>query len=281
MKKPNNKNLKLTKILRKSFTELFTFWRPISLVVGVYAVLYVVIILGLNILPSAQDLQDQVTGYIGESAGSFARSLVLITVSITNNSQSDATSLLQFLLFLIASLALIWTLRKLQLLKKISITEAYYSGTATLIPVTLVSIMLILCIIPVGLGGIILATASQSGGGAEIIVASLFTGLCLFVTAYLFAVYWPAFYIASLPGTKPIFAMRKSAEITKKLRIKLLIKIILILISLFVIFFAVLIPIALLVPYIVPVSAFALLFFYFAFMHVFLYTTYRGLIDES
>lgn len=273
--------IKLLTIYKKTYIELTTFWRPITLVVLIFAALYSLLIIGLNFLPSLQDLQDQVSNYVGESAGNLVRAFTLVAISVTNNTQSDATSLLQFLVFIIASLALVFTLRKVQQLKKVKITEAYYQGNSNLIPVTLVTIMLIICLVPVGLGGVVLSTGLQYyASGIELFAVSAISGMLLLVSAYLLAIWWPAFYIASLPGTKPLAAMRAARNITKYQRFKILGIFSLTIVILFIIFFTILIPLAIVLPIIVPASAYILFFIYFAIIHAMLFTIYRSLIDE-
>lgn len=285
-KKKSKKNKKTVKpvklpsswaLTKKSWFEISTFWRPLLGVSMVYAVLYFILVMGLSFSTSVQESSIYGTSKLGDAFSSvFA---VFSTSSLTGNSGSDATVLVQFILFIAASMAIVWSLRKLQALKKIKMRDAYYKGTATLIPTILVSFILVATLLPVVSGSSLLATALQNGGtGTEIAVVTVISGLLLLFSCYLFAMFWPAFYIVSLPDTKPFQALRSSMKVTKKRRFAIIRKALVINILMILLIFFVLLPIALVLPSIIPVISFLLLFVIFGIMHVYLYTLYRSLL---
>ena len=264
-------------LIKKTWFEGTTFWRPLTGLLIIYALLYFVLVMGLSFSSYLQNPLSTSTGGLSKTLSTIFA--VINTNSLTDGTQSDATVLIQFLLFLIASLAFIWTLRKLQALKKIKLRDAYYQGTSTLIPVILVSMVLILTVLPAIAGSAILATALQSGAsGIETLIVSLISGLLLLLSLVLFVMLWPAFYIVSLPQTRPMQAIRAAAKVTKKHRFAILRKMIMLAILSFVLLFIILLPIALAVSVIVPEVAFVLLFIVFGFCHVYLYTLYRSLL---
>jgi hypothetical protein len=170
-------------------------------------------------------------------------------------------------------------LRKLQGLKQIKWRDAYYQGTATFIPTILVCVVLVILLIPAIISGSLLATALQlSPSAAELTVVGAITALLLFLSALLFIMYWPAFYIVSLPQTRPIQALRSARKVTKRRRLAILRKTIMWLIVCFVTAIILLLPIAMIIPAIVSYWAFALLFVIFGFSHVYFYNLYRSLL---
>jgi hypothetical protein len=283
-KKPNKKKISAKSaklpsswaLTKKTWFEVSTFWRPLLGISMVYAVLYFILVMGLSFSTSVQESSIYGTSKVGDAFSSvFA---VFSTGSLTGNSGSDATILVQFILFLVASMAFVWSLRKLQALKKIKMRDAYYKGTATLIPTIIVSFILVATLLPVVGGSSLLATALQNGGtGTEIAIVTAISGVLLLLSCYLFAMFWPAFYIVSLPDTKPFQALRSSMKVTKKRRFAIIRKAIVIDILMVLLIFFVLLPIALVLPSLIPVISFLLLFVIFGIMHIYLYTLYRSL----
>jgi hypothetical protein len=264
-------------LVKKTWFEYSTFWRSLLGISIVYAFLYFVLVMGLSFSTSLQDTYITGSGKLGDAFSSVFSAFG--SSSLAGNSGSDATVLVQFLLFLIASMAFIWSLRKLQALKKIKMREAYYYGTSALIPTILVSFVLIATLLPVVAGSSLLAAALQNGGtSAEILIVSVISGLLLLISGYLFAMYWPAFYIVSLPDTKPIQALKSAMKVTKKRRFAIIRKTLVLAILMLVLIFVVLLPVALILSSAVPIVAFLLMFFVFGIAHVYMYTLYRSML---
>ncbi len=281
-KEPKAKNqpqsvkvVKLRTLLKQSWLELSTFWRQLAGITALYAILYFIFVMGLSVTASFQSTIDA-------STSRFTQASTALSDAFTNlygGTQSDATVLVQVLLFLIASLAMIWALRKLQALKKITIRDAYYQGNAQFIPVLLVSIVLVLTLLPAVLGSGILSVGLQAGGtGLEIVIISIIAVLLLFIAILLFAMIWPSFYIASLPKMRPIQAMKSALVLTKKRRLAIVRKLLFLVLMGVVFTILVLLPFALIAPITVPYAAFAVLFIFFLYGQVYLYELYRSLL---
>ncbi len=283
-KKVNNKEkVKLPKLpstwalTKKTWFEVSTFWRPLLGVTIIFAILYFALVLGLNLSTSWQDeltlADSQIGGVFGLAFGALYSSGLGSSVS------SDSTTLIQILLIVLASMAFVWTLRKLQGLKQIKWRDAYYQGTAAFIPTILVCVVLTLVLIPAIISSSLLSTALQLGPSAsEITIIGAITVLLLLLSASLFIMYWPAFYIVSLPQTRPIQALRSARKVTKRRRLAILRKSIMWLIICIVMVLILLLPIAIIIPAIVSYWAFALLFVLFGFSHVYFYNLYRSLL---
>lgn len=262
-------------IAKKTWQELAAFWRPLAGVTLTYAVLYFIFVMSFSINNNVQEI-------ISSTAGKLPQAFVVVTDTLFtsyNGSQSDATTLLQMLLFLTAALALLWTLRRLQNLQSVTIREAYYEGPARIVPVIIVSLLLMLTSIPALFGSSILGFVTQSSSSlAEFIIAVIFALVMIFISILLFVTYWPAFYIVTLPNIRPIKALRMAAEVTKKNRLSILRKFVLfgIFAMLFIVILA--LPIALVLPAIVPYVMYFVLFALFMVMQVYLFVLYRSLV---
>lgn len=277
-KKPKVKPPKIISVislLRKTWLELSTFWRPLAGITFVYAALYLLFVMGLSVTTNIQSQIDTSTSKLSQATAS-----IVDAVSNTySGAQSDATVLVQVVLFLIAALATIWALRKLQALKAVTIRDAYYQGPAQFVSVLLVSLVLVFTLLPALLGTSILGIVLQAGGAAlEITIISAIALLLLFLSAYLFTMFWPAFYIASLPGTRPMQALKSALSVTKKRRLSIMRKLLALVFLVIVAVLLLLLPFGLLTPALIPYIVYVVLFIVFMYTQVYLYELYRSLL---
>jgi hypothetical protein len=272
---------KTSQILKTSWLDISTFWRMIAGVLAVYAVLNFIFVVSISILPTNEVLEAEITTYLGASAGRIIDSFTLVGISLLNIS-SPSNTVLQVVLFIIASMALIWTIRKLRGLQKITIRQAYYEGPANIIPLVLVVVMLLCTLIPASLASTLLVYALPVVGTAvEFSVLYAIAGALVLLTIYWTLVWWPAFYISMLPGTKPIAAMRAAAALTKKRRLKIWGRIVLLGLLLVSLFFIVVLPISIIYQRIVPLFVYITVTVLFGLGHILFFNLYRSLIDES
>jgi hypothetical protein len=263
-------------LVKNTLFEVITFWRPLLAILAVYAVIYFVFVLGLSLSNNSQDLMtggSKIGDALNVAFGQFFGGVLIGTAA------SDTTLVVQFILFLVASLAFIWTLRKLQGLKKIKIKDAYYLGNAALIPVIIISLVLILTFIPALIGSTILTVSIQSASTLlETVIVSVLAFVLLMLSLYLFVMFWPAFYIVTLPKNYPLGALKASIKITKKRRLLLLRKIFLWFVLLPIVMFVLLVLGALIWEAVVPSLAFILFLASFGLSHAYLYMLYRELL---
>ena len=272
---------KTSQVLKTSWLDISTFWRMIAGVLTVYAVLNFIFVVSFSLLPTNEALEADIATYLGASAGRVIDSFTLVGISLLNIS-SPSNTVLQVVLFIIASMALIWTIRKLRGLQKITIRQAYYEGPANIIPLLLVSAMLLCTLIPASLASTLLIYALPITGTAlEFSIIYIIAGALVLLTLYWTLVWWPAFYISMLPSTKPIAAMRAAAALTKKRRFRIWGRIILIGLLLTVLFFVIVLPLSIVYQRIVPLAVYITLTVLFGLGHILFFNLYRSLIDES
>lgn len=262
-------------LLRQTWLELSTFWRTLVGITVVYAALYFVFVMGLSITSGLQVSVDTTQSRLGQAFDSIFTSIS----TISSQAQTDATVLVQMLLFVIASLAIVWALRKLQALKKITIRDAYYQGSSQIIPVLLVSAVLLLTLIPAVIGSSIVSVVLQTASvGIEILIVGIVAGLLLLTSVVLFTMFWPAYYIVSLPQTRPIQALKSAKAITKKRRLSIIRKLLVLGLLVLICGLLVVLPIAIIVPGLAQYAVYIVLFAAFLFAQVYLYELYRGLL---
>jgi hypothetical protein len=164
-------------------------------------------------------------------------------------------------------------------LQKVSVRDAFYEGSARIIPVIIVSFWLLILFIPAVLGSGLLGFALQaSASSLESIVAISSSLLLILVSFWLFAVYWPAFYIVTLPNMYPLKSLRSAANLTKKHRLSILRKFVLLGIFSFLFVTLFVLPVALVLPIIVPYYLYIVIFALFMISQVYLFELYRGLM---
>jgi len=274
----------LWKHLSMTRQDIVTFWPSMLGVIFVYALVYAVTVIGLNfVIPSFNDSTNS-TGVLAseQNVDSLTKAVDSISNSLTFISGDQSSTLVQFILFLVASLAFMWVLRKIRKLQKVKISEAYYQGTAQFIAMFLLIIWFVLFLIPVSIGTTILSVGlSASTTALEISIISIISVLLFALTVWLYARYWPSFYIISLPGMRPINALKNASSLTKKYRLNITIQVFgFVMITLFLVILAIL-PLAFILPVVVPYWVYTLMFIIFATTHTFLFSIYRSLVGEK
>lgn len=194
-------------------------------------------------------------------------------------SSTETNSALQSILFIIASLAVIWALRQLLAGEKVTVKQAYYLGMTPLVPFILLLFVIILQLLPMTIGAAILGIVSTGAFGvaATLVFAAAFLLLATW-SIYMLSCSVIALYIVTLPEMRPRQALRSAKRLILGRRLSVMRRImflpLLILLALAVIF----IPILLIIP---PLAA--PLFFIFSGLsvfvsHTYLYNLYRRLL---
>lgn len=268
-------------LAKAAWLDISSFWRSLGTILIVYAVFNLLFVASISLLPSNQALQDELTNYIGGSAGRVLDSIVLVSISVINIS-SPGNTLLQVLLIIVTSMAFVWALRKLRGLQKISVRQAYYEGPSNIIPVLFTCLLLLLTVLPASLGSTLLLYALPIvGTTVELIVVYSISGGLMALSLYWLMVWWPAIYISMLPAATPFASMRAAAILTKRNRLRILQRFIVIFFVFIVTFLCIVIPIALIWQRLVPMTVYIVLIVLFGVWHVVSFNIYRSLVDES
>ena len=261
-----------------TYNELVTFWRSFVGVVFVYGFVYIILVIGFVFL-SPTSIKDNLVD-LPEGLALIDKAYLSLYSSIDFFSGDQASQLIQFFLFVIASLAFIWTLRKVRQLKKVKIAEAYYSGTAQIVPLILTIVLLFIFLIPLSLGSSIAATGLNLASSVlETTLIIVISSLLAFVSLWLMARYWSAFYIISLPNMRPLESLSKSAKLTKGNRLKISLQVLWFSLISLIIFGLIIFLFGISLPLVTPYIFVFLMFVLFAWAHTFMFSIYRSLVD--
>lgn len=267
-------------IFKAAWLDLSSFWRALVGITLVYAILYFVFVASFGLLPSSDVIQADIESVVGENAGRVLGSTALVGVSIFDVTAASNT-LLQLLLFLVASSSLIWAVRRQRGLKKIRVLQSYYEGPSNLIALIVTVLLIFLTLIPSAIASAILGFGLPiAGSGIEVAVLYAIALLFIIWTLYMLSVWWPAFYIAMLPGTRPIASMRAARKLTKHRRAKITGRVLIIIIALISTFVVVVFPVALIWQRIIPLTVYLTVMAIFCIGNILLFNLYRSIIDE-
>lgn len=245
----------------------------------VYGLLSLLLVRGLGAGVDVAQLRDQLSNQV---AGSFAAYVQLL--GNTADSTNPSAGSYQLILFIIATLALVWALRRVTAGERVSVKDAYYRGMHPLIPFVLVVLVIALQLLPALIGMSVYQLVVLTGiaaTGFEVVLWGLGALVLALVSMYLVVPSIMALYIVTLPGMTPILALRTARRLVKGRRWTVLRKML---------FFPVvallaagigMVPFILIVPVVAGWLLFALGFVGVATGHVYFYNLYQRLLHEQ
>lgn len=252
-------------------------------ILAVYMVLQLILVRGLNSGVSVNDISDSVNEKFGDSS-SLTKAVATFTAYVSSSDTGiSQTSSMQPILFVISSLATIWTLRKVLAGKAVSVKQAFYRGPAPIVPFILLLLLMLIQLLPFLIGGTILTKAVLTGvaiGGIEkgilLVIFLLTASWSLYlITASLFGL-----FIVSLPEESPLHAYRAAKDLVAGRRLQLVRKILFLPIILLISLAVILIPLILVAKILVEpiydlfnIAAIIIAYIYF-------FTLYKELLGE-
>jgi hypothetical protein len=257
-------------------------WRTLGGIVLVYLILNIVFASGISNVSTAfstikADLQANGGHNLAKAAGGFAS-----LVGSAGASGSSTGSTLQSVLFVIESLVIIWALRHLLSEQVISVKQAYYKAMSPLIPFLLVIFVIIIQLLPVTIGAAVFAAIVTSvfPGTA---LASVLSAIALILLAawslYMASSSIFARYIVTLPDMQPRQALHSAKDLVSFRRLIVIRKILFLPLLIFVVMGVIIVPLILWAPAIVPAAFYILSMLAVLFVHTYLYSLYRGMLE--
>jgi hypothetical protein len=264
----------------RSYTTIRNNWRVLGGIVLVYLLLNVIFASGIsNVSSSFSSIKSDINGHgIGRALGGF---LGLIGSSGASGSATGGT--LQSILFVLESLVIIWALRHLLSDQKITVKQAWYNSMTPLIPFLLVILVIIIQLLPVTIGAVVLSVVSQSvfvNSGLASAVSIIALVLMAIWSAYMICSSIFAFYIVTLPQMQPRQALRSAKELVVFRRLLVLRKILFLPVVVLVVMAAIIVPLILWATWFVPYAFYILSMLAILFVHTYLYSLYRSLLDD-
>lgn len=260
------------------------YWRPLGGIMLIYLVLNIVFASGISNISQTFDSikNDLNTGgghALWRAAGGFGA-----LVGSAGASTSPTGSALQSMLFVTVSLVVIWALRHLLSGQAISIKLAYYRAMAPLTPFLLVILMIIIQLLPMTLGGVILAAVATSvftSATAATVVTTIIFLLLAAWSIYMVSASIFALYIVTLPDMLPRQALRAAGDLVRFRRLAVIRKVLFMPVFILVVMGLIVVPLILYAKPVVPVAFYILSTLAILFAHTYLYSLYRELINEG
>lgn len=239
----------------------------------IYAVLFFVLVQGFG-SNGATNVQD-VT--VSNSVSQFGG--LLSSVGAASNQNNAAY---QTILLIILSLVLIWALRQTYAKKgPFKAKQAYYQSTGSLIPFAVVVFVLGLELIPFMIGAGLYATVVSNGLAVSALEQAIW--LLVFVvlagvSTWLLSGSVLALYIASLPDSRPLAALKDAKRLVKGRRWSMIRKLLFLPVALFVVALVLILPFLLWLPGLASPAFFLVGLVVLTLGHSYLYCVYRELL---
>jgi hypothetical protein len=270
------------KLTAQVFGALAKYWKPLGGIVLVYLLLNIVFASGISNVSSAFDsikinLNASGSYGLGHAASGFAS-----LVGSAGASGSSTGSALQSVLFVLESLVIIWALRHLLSGQMVSVKQAYYKAMTPLIPFLLVILVIIIQLLPVTIGATVLAAIATSvfaGSSAATVISVIAFVLLAAWSIYMVSASTFALYIVTLPDMQPRQALRSAKELVKFRRLAVIRKVFFLPLLVLVVMGVVIVPLILYASAFVPAVFYVLSMLAILFVHTYLYSLYRGLIE--
>jgi hypothetical protein len=278
--KPIVGSFKLTWRVLQIFRQ---YWKTLGGIVLVYLILNIIFASGIsNVNTTFSDIKNDLNTGGGQAlwhaAGGFGA-----LVASSGDSSTTTCSALKSMLFVIESLVIIWALRHLLSGQDISVKLAYYRSMTPLIPFLLVVFMVIIQLLPLTLGGIILAAVASSVFTSTTIATIFTTIVFLILTAwsiYMVSASIFALYIVTLPDMLPRQALKAANDLVRFRRLPVIRKVLFMPLFILAVMAAVIIPLIVYAKFIVPVAFYTLSMLAILFIHTYLYSLYRELLND-
>lgn len=257
-------------------------WKPLGGIVLVYLLLNIVFASGISNVSTAFDnikinLNASNSNGLLHAASGFSS-----LVGSAGASGSATGSVYQSILFVIESLVIIWALRHLLSSQKVSVKMAYYKSMTPLVPFLLVIFVIIIQLLPVTIGATVLAAVSTSvftGTAAASIVSAIAFILLAGWSVYMVSASIFALYIVTLPDIQPRQALRSAKDLVKFRRLAVIRKVFFLPLFILLAMGVIIIPLILYASAAVPTVFYLLSMLTILFVHTYLYSLYRRLIE--
>lgn len=291
IKVPDNSQLaKLPNALSLTGSSGLIIWRnkkPLSLIILVYGVAYLVLVLGLsspaNVVSLKKDLSGVSSGHFSSLFSGVSVFTYLIGSTAGGNSSAGGSAY-QLFITIVASLSIIWALRQFYKGEKIRARDSYYHGLYPLAQFILVLLFIAVELIPMVIGLSLYALLINGGIAVSAIekILSLIVIIGLIGwSLYLLTSSIISLYIVTLPDMTPIKALRSAKGLVKGRRWSVFRKILFLPVILIIFFAVVIIPFILLAPALAAWIFIILTLVALVYIHSYLYNLYRGLINEQ
>lgn len=272
----------LTRIAADTLWQYKKLFAGITLIYALLNLVFVQSSVGSTDLSSVRDALNQTGhGHLGGLTAGLGAFAVLLSGGSSSNTGASAY---QLILLVIASLAVIWTLRQLLAGFEVRVKDAYYQGMYPFVPFVLVLSVIGLQLTPLLVGSAVYQIVVGNGIAVNL-VERLFWALLYFALAvlslYMISSSVFALYIVTLQDMTPVKALRSARDLVRGRRWTVLRKVLYLPLFLLVAAGVILLPVILWLTPLAQWIFFLLTMFALVAAHAYLYTLYRELLNES
>jgi hypothetical protein len=201
-------------------------------------------------------------------------------VGSVGGASTDVGAAYQSMTIVIMSLAIIWTLRQLLSAKSVTVRDAFYKGMTPLVPFVLVLFVIGLQLAPLLLGGVVYGIAFNgvAQGLIETLAWSTIIFLLVLLSIYMVCSSLFALYIVTLPGMRPMAALRSARGLVRYRRWTILRKLLFLPFALLVIGVIICVPLVMYAAAVAPFIFLLLSMMALFVVHAYIYSLYRELL---
>jgi hypothetical protein len=248
----------------------------------VYGILTILLVRGLTFGANLGDIKES----LGSSASGNPSQLVtgsalfVYLLSSSGNTSSGTAGVFQVLFTLIASLAVIWTLRQVYAKNKVRIRDGFYQGMYPLVPFLLICCVILLQLLPMLAGGFLYAIVGSNPTvtGVELFFWGIVFCALALVSLYMLTSSLFALYIVCLPDMPPLAALRSARELVRLRRWTVLRKVMFLPFILLVLAALIMLPLIMFAQVIAVYVFFVISMVGLLIVHSYMYRLYRELL---
>ena len=282
------RSTKLPDVWQLSKTCLTQLWDYRVLFIGVllvYGLINFAIAQGFSSGVSVTSLKGQLNSlFKGNQLSSGLAVYALMVSSFGTGSSTSGTGSAAFglIMVIVASLAIIWTVRNAVNKTNARIRDAYYKGMYPIVPFVLILLLIAVELIPMIAGISVYAIAINNSIAVTLIEKIGFGLLAILLSAatiYLISGSVFALYIATLPDMTPVKALRSARVLVKGRRIPIILRLLYLPVALLIVSAVIMLPLIIFAAPVAPWAYMLLSLLLLAMFHSYLYNFYRELLE--
>lgn len=254
-----------------------------ALILLIYGALYFVLVKGVstgfNLSETRQTIEES-----SSTSGTLDTVSTLMTelVNSASATSSETASVYQSILFVLISLVVIWALRQtFDGRKKVTVKEVFYNSMYPLVQYILVLLVMVLQMLPaligVGLYGIVVGNQIATHP-IEQIMWFLFFMILFSASVYMLSSSIFASYIVTLPGMKPMEALRSARKLVRFRRFLVIRKVLFLPLVIGLLLFVIFLPLVLYATTLAEVIFLVFALLLILLSHAYFYVLYRELM---
>lgn len=222
IKPPQDKLPAVWVLMFRAWQQLNTQRRVFLGITIVYGLLMLIFVRGLSGGLDAVELKANVLGFFEGGGANLGSSLAVfgVLVGSASSTNGDLAALYQTVILVVMSLTYIWAFRQTSANPKqrVRVKEAFYNACQPIIQFIIVLFAITLQLLPLGLGNILFGYVIIGGFAATPIEKALWyilIALLMLLTIYMVSSSFFALFVVTLPGTKPMQALKAARELVR------------------------------------------------------------------